>query len=87
MATTLPPHRASYRNRLRKRPRQHSLDTALVCYLLDIRDAAILERHPLRGAVFESFVVSELIKSFAAERRDPPLCFWWENARTTRSTS
>ena len=76
LATTLPPHHASYRKRLRKRPRLHFLDTGLVCYLLDIRDAATLEHHPLRGAVFESFVVSELIKSFAAARRDPPLYFW-----------
>ena len=76
LATTLPPHHASYRKRLRKRPRLHFLDTGLVCYLLDIRDAATLERHPLRGAVFESFVVSELIKSFAGQRRDPPLYFW-----------
>ena len=76
LATTLPPHHASYRKRLRKRPRLHFLDTGLVCYLLDIRDAGTLERHPLRGAVFESFVVSELIKSFSAQRRDPPLHFW-----------
>lgn len=60
----------------RKRPRLHFLDTGLLCYLLDIRDAGTLERHPLRGAVFESFVVSELVKSFAARRRDPPLSFW-----------
>lgn len=76
LATTLPPHHANYRKRLRKRPRLHFLDTGLVCHLLDIRDAGTLERHPLRGAVFESFVVSELIKSFAAMRRDPPLYFW-----------
>ena len=76
LATTLPPHYASYRKRLRKRPRLHFLDAGLVCYLLDIRDAATLEHHPLRGAIFESFVVSELIKSFAAQRRDPPLYFW-----------
>ena len=76
LATTLPPHHVSYRKRLRRRPRLHFLDSGLVCYLLDIRDAATLERHPLRGAVFESFVVSELIKSFAARRRDPPLYFW-----------
>ncbi len=76
LAITLPPNHANYSKRLRKRPRLHFLDTGLVCYLLDIRDAATLERHPLRGAVFESFVVSELVKSFAAMRRDPPLYFW-----------
>lgn len=76
LATTLPPHHANYRKRLRKRPRLHFLDTGLVCYLLDIRDAETLARHPLRGAIFESFVVSELIKSFAAIREEAPLYFW-----------
>ena len=76
LATTLPPHHASYRKRLRRRPRLHFLDSGLICYLLGIRDAGTLERHPLRGPIFESFVVSELIKSFAAKRLDPPLYFW-----------
>lgn len=76
LATTLPPHHANYRKRLRKRPRLHFLDTGLVCYLLEIQDAETLARHPLRGAIFESFVVSELIKSFATERREAPLYFW-----------
>ena len=76
IATTLPPHHANYRKRLRKRPRLHFLDSGLVCYLLGIEDAATLERHPLRGAVFESFVVAELVKAFAARRQDPKLHFW-----------
>lgn len=76
VATTLPPHHASYRKRLRKRPRLHFLDPGLVCYLLGIEDAATLERHPLRGAIFESFVVAELVKASAARRRDPNLYFW-----------
>lgn len=76
IATTLPPHHANYRKRIRKRPRLHFLDSGLVCYLLGIEDAATLERHPLRGAVFESFVVAELVKAFAARRQDPKLHFW-----------
>lgn len=76
LAVTLPQHHVNFRKRLRKRPRLHFLDTGLICYLLGIPDAGALERHPLRGAVFESLVVSELVKSFAARRRDPPLSFW-----------
>lgn len=76
LATRLPPHHANYRKRLRKRPRLHFLDTGLACYLLDIRDPDTLARHPLRGAIFESFVVSELIKSFAAIREDARLFSW-----------
>lgn len=76
LAVTLPPHYANFRKRLRKRPRLHFLDTGLICYLLDISDAETLARHPLRGAVFESFVVSELIKSFANRRQTAPLYTW-----------
>ena len=76
LTVTLPPHHANFRKRLRKRPRLHFLDTGLVCYLLDIPDAHTLARHPLRGAIFESFVVSELLKSFANRRLPAPLYFW-----------
>ena len=76
IVTLLPPHYANFRKRLRKRPRLHFLDTGLVCYLLGIHDAPTLERHPLRAAIFESFVVSELAKAFANTGRDAPLFFW-----------
>ena len=76
LATTLPPHFASYRKRIRKRPRLHFMDTGLACYLLGIRDAVTLERHPLRGSVFETFVVAELVKHLGAVRRQAPLYHW-----------
>ena len=76
LAIALPPHVANYRKRVRKRPRLHFMDSGLVCYLLGIRDAATLERHPLRGGVFESFVVAELVKHLAAARRNAPLYHW-----------
>jgi len=76
LATTLPPHFANFRKRLRKRPRLHFLDTGLICYLLDIPDAETLARHPLRGAVFESFVAAELFKSFVNRRQNTPLYTW-----------
>ena len=76
LVTTLPPHHENFRKRLRKRRKLHFLDSALVCYLLDIPDAATLARHPLRGAIFESFVVSELVKAFANRREDARLTYW-----------
>ncbi len=76
LVTTLPPHFESYRKRVRKRPRLHFMDTGLICYLLGIRDAATLERHPLRGNVSESFVVAELVKHLSAVRRDVSLYHW-----------
>ncbi len=80
LVTLLPPHHVAYRKRLRKRPKLHFLDTGLACHLLGIRDPATLARHPLRGALFESYVVGELVKAFSNARRDAPL-FHWRDAR------
>ncbi len=52
LVTTLPAHFASYRKRVRKRPRPHFMDTGLACYLLGVRDATTLERYALRGSIF-----------------------------------
>ncbi len=76
LVITLPPYHESFRKRLRKRRKLHFLDSGLVCYLLGIPDAATLERHPLRGSIFESFVVSELVKAFANQRSEPRLTYW-----------
>ncbi|MBI3447506.1 MAG: ATP-binding protein [Acidobacteria bacterium] len=76
IVTLLPPHHANFRKRLRKRPRLHFLDTGLACHLLGIQSPAVLERHPLRGAIFESYVMGEIIKGFENAGREPPLFFW-----------
>ncbi|MCP4601115.1 MAG: DUF4143 domain-containing protein [Proteobacteria bacterium] len=76
LVTLLPPHHQNYRKRLRKRPKLHFLDTGLVCYLLGIHSPQILENHPLRGAIFESFVVSELTKAFVHRGIEAPLYHW-----------
>lgn len=56
------PYAANIKKRLVKSPKLHFLDTGLICYLLDIQSADQLRRHPARGAIFESWVVSELLK-------------------------
>jgi uncharacterized protein len=76
LVTVLRPHHKSFRKRLRKRPRLHFLDTGLVCHLLGIQSADMLERHPLRGAIFESYVAAELTKAFVHRGREAPLFFW-----------
>ena len=52
------------------------LDTGLMCALLGVRTAGDLRLHPLRGAVFETFVYSELTKLFLHHGERPPLHFW-----------
>jgi len=76
LISLLPPFYNNYRKRLRKRPKLHFLDTGLVCYLLGIRSAEILRNHPLRGAIFESYVVGEITKAFTHFGKDAPLFHW-----------
>ena len=59
-----------------KSPKLYFLDTGLLCYLLRIRDSEDLKTHAMRGAIFESFTVSEIHKSFAHIGEEPPLYFW-----------
>jgi uncharacterized protein len=72
----LQPHHANFSKRLIKSPKLYFLDPGLLCYLLRITRPEDVGTHPLRGAIFETFVVSELVKLFAAAGREPPLFFW-----------
>ena len=58
----LPAFHANIRKRLVKMPKLHFYDTGLVCWLLGIRSPAQLRSHPLRGPIFETWVVSEVAK-------------------------
>jgi predicted AAA+ superfamily ATPase len=58
----LPPWRRAIRKRLIKMPKLHFHDTGLLCWLLGIREVEHLRNHPLRGAIFETWVVSEIAK-------------------------
>ncbi|MBI3920580.1 MAG: DUF4143 domain-containing protein, partial [Armatimonadetes bacterium] len=72
----LQPHHENFSKRLIKSPKLYFLDSGLMCYLLRIRDEDHLLTHPLRGEVFETFVVSEIVKSFVHAGEEPPLYFW-----------
>ena len=63
IAMRLPPFFRNVGKRLVKTPKLHFLDSGLVCFLLGIRSPDELRQHPLRGAVFESWVVAEILKS------------------------
>jgi hypothetical protein len=61
----LPAWHKSQRKRWVKAPKLHWFDSGLVCHLLGITDASQLETHPLRGAIFESWVAAEIWKAHA----------------------
>jgi|Deesub1362A_J573_1020465.scaffolds.fasta_scaffold00487_21 hypothetical protein len=76
IVTLLRPHHKNFGKRLIKRPKLYFLDTGLLCYLLQIRSPDELFHRAERGAVFESFVVSEMYKNFMHRGEQPSLYFW-----------
>ena len=76
VAFRLAPLHANVRKRLIKAPKLYFYDTGLLCYLLGIRRPEELHTHPLRGAVFESWVVSEVVKAHLHRGQTPHLSFY-----------
>ncbi|MBN1858966.1 ATP-binding protein [Candidatus Bipolaricaulota bacterium] len=72
----LRPHHRNFNKRLVKSPKLYFLDSGLLTYLLRIRSPDELRTHSARGAIFESFVVSELVKSALHHGQEPDLYFW-----------
>lgn len=62
LAIQVPAWHRNINKRIIKRPKLHLIDTGLTCALLGIRSPEQLAAHPLRGAIFESFVVMEIHK-------------------------
>lgn len=58
----LSPFFNNLRKRLVKMPKLFFYDSGLVCWLLGIRSTEQLQNHPLRGAIFETWVISEILK-------------------------
>ncbi len=63
-----------------KSPKLHFFDSGLVCFLLGIREPQQLTTHPLRGAIFETWVVSECYKAQVNRGINPDL-FHWRDAK------
>ncbi|MCP4677415.1 MAG: ATP-binding protein [Deltaproteobacteria bacterium] len=76
IATFLPPYHANFRKRIIKTPKLYFYDTGLVCHLLGIHDPAQLATHPLRGALFENWVFTELVKANRNRGRISDFWFW-----------
>lgn len=75
----LPPYFRNFGKRLIKSPKLYFLDSGLACWLLGIRNPELLALHPMRGALFESLVVSECIKHRYNAGLPADLYFWRDN--------
>jgi predicted AAA+ superfamily ATPase len=75
----LRPHHRNFSKRLVKTPKLYFCDTGLACWLLGVQTPAQIALHPLRGALFENWVVSELLKG-RFNRGLPSNLFFWRDS-------
>ncbi len=72
----LSPHHQNFNKRLVKTPKLYFLDTGLASWLLGIRNSEQLATHAQRGALFETWVISELLKARYNAGETSNLYFW-----------
>ena len=70
---TIPSWQRNFRKQIVKRPKLAFFDSGLLCHLLGITEPAQLLHHPLRGALFESWVASEVYKQRVHAGLEPRL--------------
>lgn len=75
----LRPYHNNFGKRLVKSPKLYFIDTGVACRLLGISDTEQLFLHPNRGNIFESYVVSEMLKNRLNKGLLPELYFWRDN--------
>lgn len=75
----LPPYHRNFGKRLVKSPKLYFVDAGLACWLLGMRNEETLALHPLRGALFETLVVSEFLKARYNEGQPADIYFWRDN--------
>jgi predicted AAA+ superfamily ATPase len=79
ITTLVPAWHRNVRKQIIKAPKLHFIDTGVACSLLGIRDADQLRAHPLRGALFESWVAGEILKGLLHRGRQPDMKHYRES--------
>lgn len=72
----LPPYFANISKRLIKSPKLYFYDPGIAAALLGITEFRQIATHPLRGALFENLVISEVMKHFTNQGQRPNLSFF-----------
>lgn len=72
----LQPHHQNFNKRLVKTPKLYFHDTGLAAWLLGVQKPEQLALHPLFGALFETWVISECLKTRFHRALETNLFFW-----------
>ena len=73
---TLPQHHVNYGKRLVKAPKLYFYDSGLAAWLAGLRSAAELALSSLRGPLFETWAIGEVLKMRSHYRLAPTLHYW-----------
>jgi predicted AAA+ superfamily ATPase len=66
----------NYDKRILKTPKLYFYDTELACALMNLRNVDDLNRHFSKGALFENFIISEILKNHLNRYLTPKHYFW-----------
>ena len=72
----LQPYSNNLTNRIIKTPKLYFLDTGLACYLTKWNTPETLENGAFSGAIFETYAVSEILKSYWHNGESPAIYFY-----------
>lgn len=72
----LRPYYTNITKRLIKTPKAYFMDTGLAAYLCGWPDSVTLERGPMDGAFLETYVVTQIIRSFENDGLRPPIYYY-----------
>jgi len=75
----LQPYHRNFGKRLVKTPKLYFTDTGLAAWLIGVRDPQLLALHPMRGALFETWVLNEFRKFRLNQGLPADLYFWRDN--------
>jgi len=75
----LPPYHNNFNKRIIKSPKLYFYDAGLLCYLLNITASDQLATHFAKGAIFENYVLAELLKTRFNKGLDANMYFWKDN--------
>lgn len=72
----LRPYTSNLSKRMTKSPKMYVLDTGLAAFLTKWQSGETLMHGAMAGAMFETFVVSEILKSYLFRGREAPIYFY-----------
>ncbi len=75
----LPPFYNNYGKRIIKKPKLYFTDTGIASNLLGIQNINHLESHPLKGELFENYIIMDFVKQNSFRLKPVNLYFWRSN--------